>query len=64
MNKSSKKLTISITSEHEIMISQLLTLISNSKFQKSGDIVTVNVIGTMRFDFENEDIKIMLESKN
>ena len=62
MNKSSRRLVISITSDHEKMIQDLLTLISNSKFQRDGDSAIVKVSGTIHFDFTEEEVKIILES--
>lgn len=64
MKKINDKFVVSIMSDPKDMIHSLLKLISNGTFQENGDSVTVNVTGKVTFDFQREEVKIVLESKN
>ena len=61
MNKISEKLVISIVSDSKIMLPQLLTLISNSKFRRDGENVVVDIVGTVKFNFESEELKLIFK---
>ena len=63
MNKTSEKFIIQITCDPEDMIHKLLALISNGTFQKNGDRIIVNTTGKVIFDFQKENVEIVLESK-
>lgn len=62
MKKINEKFVVEITSESADMVHSLLKLISNGTFQKNGNSVTVNVSGQVTFDFQKEEVKIVLES--